>query len=87
MSRPKRVLRILLILGVWEKVGTSVRIEEDLLKRLDQIAEKRYGSNRSAAIEAAVEQFVESTPRCPPASRSVISLISKQTFTISSAPY
>lgn len=47
------------------KVGTSVRIEEDLLKRLDQIAEKRYGSNRNAAIEVAIEQFVESTPRCP----------------------
>ncbi len=47
------------------KVGTSIRIDEDLLEALDEIAERRYGSNRNAAIEDAVKRFVESIGRCP----------------------
>ncbi|KAF5071316.1 hypothetical protein DSECCO2_212980 [anaerobic digester metagenome] len=47
------------------KVGTSIRIDEDLLEALDEIAKRRYGSNRNAAIEDAVRRFVESIGRCP----------------------
>jgi len=47
------------------KAVTSIRIEEELVAKIDVIAASQYGNNRNAAIEDALMQFVERTARCP----------------------